>query len=265
MAPSEIRQEQTKRQGQQRQNYIYFWIPQMFEPRGHQRLLCWASWAAGATPWAAAPIARCPPTQGPFFSLSNNKPRAPQELSSWGTPGARWSRLQPRHLETSPTQGVVGPPDRCRRVCGSSPNPQGWGRRGARDVGTISAQDRGCHPGGREPGVVPLLRPAVASHQPGQCSGKQSPLFGEQQDRVSPPGLPVGAGAVQSHGRRELTGQVARYRRSGCQHHFTSPDSFNINIYLNYKTPRPATYSAARLQLSGMMVTAPTDGRLVRA
>lgn len=81
-----------------------------------------------------------------------------------------------------------------------------------------------------------------------------------------PPPVPrAGAGAVQSRGRREPTGQAARHRQSGCQRHFASPDSFNINIYLNDKTPSPATYSAARLQLSGMTVTAPTDGRLVWA
>lgn len=64
---------------------------------------------------------------------------------------------------------------------------------------------------------------------------------------------------------RERMGQAARYRWGWCQRRFASPDSFNINIYLNYKTPSPATYSAARLQLSEMMVTAPTDGRLVWA
>lgn len=82
---------------------------------------------------------------------------------------------------------------------------------------------------------------------------------------MRPPGQPVGASTAQGCGRWELTGQAVRYRRSGCQCHFASPDSFNINIYLNYKTPSPATYSAARLQLSGMTVTAPTDERLVWA
>lgn len=82
---------------------------------------------------------------------------------------------------------------------------------------------------------------------------------------MRPPGRPVGASTAQGCGRWELTGQAVRYQRSGCQCHFASPDSFNINIYLNYKTPSPATYSAARLQLSGMTVTAPTDERLVWA
>lgn len=56
--------------------------------------------------------------------------------------------------------------------------------------------------------------------------------------------------------------RVTRYRRSSIRHHLGSRDSFNINIYLDSQTPIPVTYSAARLQLSGMMVTAPTDGRL---
>lgn len=59
--------------------------------------------------------------------------------------------------------------------------------------------------------------------------------------------------------------QLAWYRQSGCHRHFAGPDSFNINIYLNYKTPSPATYSTARLQLSGMMVTALVNRGLVWA
>lgn len=78
-----------------------------------------------------------------------------------------------------------------------------------------------------------------------------------QPDRVSLRAVPW----------RKLTGRVKRLDggRARGRRRFASPDSFNINIYLNYKTLIPATYSAARLQLSGMMVTASAAGRRAQA
>lgn len=125
---------------------------------------------------------------------------------------------------------------------------------GGRDTGTVRfgrLTARGC----------PFAGMAAARHQPGRGTGKLS-LLEEQRDRVTPPGA---TGAEQSHGWWAQPGQMARYRRSGCQRHSASPDSFNINVYLQDRSRSPAPYSAARLQLSGTTVTAPADGRLVWA
>lgn len=189
--------------------------------------------------------------------------------------GACRSQLQPPHPETPLLTNTKAPHHTSPAVPSLwglwvSPRPHigvphGAGVQGCGDnflwLGTLGAtgvsQPAGHQPWRLKPGVALLLAADSTESQPWH-SKAWSLLSGGTTGHGEPPG------AVQSWDQRERVGQCET-GGAGIKHHFASPDSFNINIYLNYKTPIPATYSAARLQLSGLTVTAPIDGRLLWA